>query len=165
MEFPTMHELFYGYNEPTWIINNTPPPYHQPPRMPQPVPRRFVPQYPSQDVLRPQYPSQDVLRPLRRPKEVPVTVVTRPGVSTGPPVSTFPSHLVLRVPLCCEKCIQKVKKALYEVEGVRDVECDQTEQKVIVSGNVDPERALRRVRRVKKKSLYWNMETRPIRSF
>jgi copper chaperone CopZ len=153
MAFPTMHELFYGYNEPTWIINNTPPPYHQPPRMPQPLPRQFVPQNQTQDVL----------RPLR--KEVPVSVVTRPGVSTGPPVSTLPSHLVLRVPLCCEKCIDKVKKALYEVEGVRNVECDQAEQKVIVSGNVDPERAVRRVRRVKKKSLYWNMETKPLRSF
>jgi copper chaperone CopZ len=77
----------------------------------------------------------------------------------------FMQHLVLRVPLCCEKCIDKVKKALYEVEGVRNVECDQAEQKVIVSGNVDPERAVRRVRRVKKKSLYWNMETKPLRSF
>jgi copper chaperone CopZ len=77
----------------------------------------------------------------------------------------FMQHLVLRVPLCCEKCIQKVTDALYEVEGVRNVACDQAEQKVIVSGNVDPERALRRVRRVKKKSLYWNVETRAIRSF
>jgi copper chaperone CopZ len=74
-------------------------------------------------------------------------------------------HLVLRVPLCCEKCIKKVTDALYEVEGVRRVTCDQAEQKVIVSGNVDPDRALLRVRRVKKKSLYWNVETRPIRSF
>ncbi len=74
-------------------------------------------------------------------------------------------HLVLRVPLCCEKCIQKVTKALYEVEGVRNVACDQVEQKVIVSGIVDPDRALRRVLRVKKKSRYWNMATRPIRSF
>jgi copper chaperone CopZ len=77
----------------------------------------------------------------------------------------FMQHLMLRVPLCCEKCIQKVTDALYEVEGVRNVACDQAEQKVIVSGNVDPERALRRVRRVKKKSLYWNMETMAIRSF
>jgi hypothetical protein len=49
--------------------------------MPQPVPRQFVPQYHSQDVR----------RALRRPTEVPVAVVTRPGVSTGPPVSTIPS--------------------------------------------------------------------------
>jgi hypothetical protein len=57
---------------------------------PQPLPRQFVPQtqpLPRQFV--PQNNSQDVLRPLR--KEVPVSVVTRPGVSTGPPVSTLRS--------------------------------------------------------------------------
>ncbi len=67
--------------------------------------------------------------------------------------------LEMRVPLCCEKCINKVKKALYQVEGVEDVVCDQTEQKVTITGNVNSEAALRRVKRVKKNSIYWYIET------
>lgn len=72
---------------------------------------------------------------------------------------SFVQTLELRVPLCCEKCINKVKKALYQVEGVEDVVCDQAEQKVTITGNVNPEIALRRVKRVKKNSIYWYIET------
>ncbi|KAH9536027.1 hypothetical protein CY35_17G084400 [Sphagnum magellanicum] len=143
---PTMQELFYGPNEPTWIMNDIP---LERPKMVPPVAVRFE-----------TYP-RDVVRPLLRPKPVPrTTVVTAPP---PPVVSTAPSTLELRVPLCCEKCIEKVKKALYEVEGVRDVECYQDEQKVVIIGNVDAERALRKVRRVKKKSVYWNLATAPMK--
>lgn len=73
-----------------------------------------------------------------------------------------PQGLVMRVPMCCEKCITKVREALLDLPGVRDVICDQYEQKVIISGNVDPEQALRRLRRVKKKSEFWKEATQPL---
>jgi copper chaperone CopZ len=64
--------------------------------------------------------------------------------------------------MCCEKCVEKVRKALEELDGVRDVVLDQYNQIVTIHGDVDPEKALRRVRRVKKKSSFWRMATQPI---
>lgn len=63
--------------------------------------------------------------------------------------------LELRVPMCCEKCQEKVKEAVEECEGVKNVVCDQYNQRVTVTGFVDPLKVLRRVRRVKKKSEFF----------
>lgn len=67
--------------------------------------------------------------------------------------------LELKVPMCCEKCQEKVKEAVEEVEGVRDVICDQYNQRVTVTGFVDPLKLLRRVKKVKKKSSFFNDAT------
>jgi len=67
--------------------------------------------------------------------------------------------LELTVPMCCEKCQEKVKEALEEEEGVRDVICDQYNQRVTVTGFVDPLKVLRRVKKVKKKSSFFNNAT------
>jgi hypothetical protein len=40
--------------------------------------------------------------------------------------------------------------------GVEDVTTDQYNQKVIVTGNVDPSRVLSRVKQVKKHSVFWD---------
>ena len=64
--------------------------------------------------------------------------------------------LELRVPMCCEKCQEKVKEELEELEGVRSVHCDQYNQRVTVTGFVDPLRALKKVKKVKKKSEFFN---------
>ncbi|CAM6016375.1 unnamed protein product [Sphagnum balticum] len=147
MEMPTMQEFFNGDYEPNWLRDS----------MPLERPRRFAQPYYTRPLAG--Y-SQDVIRPLLRPQEVPVTVINHPNtVGSRSAVSTIPATLELRVPLCCEKCINKVKKALYQVEGVEDVVCDQPEQKVTITGNVNPETALRRVQRVKKYSIYWYSET------
>jgi len=67
--------------------------------------------------------------------------------------------LELRVPMCCEKCEEKVKEELEELEGVRDVICDQYNQRVTVTGFVDPLKALRKVKKVKKKSDFFRNST------
>jgi copper chaperone CopZ len=64
--------------------------------------------------------------------------------------------LELRVPMCCEKCREKVKEELEELEGVQSVICDQYNQRVTVTGFVDPLRALKKVKKVKKKSEFFN---------
>lgn len=61
--------------------------------------------------------------------------------------------------MCCEKCEEKVKEELEELDGVRDVICDQYNQRVTVTGFVDPLKALRKVRKVKKKSAFFNNST------
>jgi copper chaperone CopZ len=63
--------------------------------------------------------------------------------------------LELRVPMCCEKCEEKVKEAVEECDGVKNVICDQYNQRVTVTGFVDPLKVLRRVRKVKKKSEFF----------
>lgn len=63
--------------------------------------------------------------------------------------------LELRVPMCCEKCVEKVKEAVEECDGVKNVICDQYNQRVTVTGFVDPNKILRRVRKVKKKSEFF----------
>jgi len=64
--------------------------------------------------------------------------------------------------MCCDKCVEKVRKALEDLEGAREVILDQYQQLVTISGDVDPEKALRRVRRVKKRSKFWRMSTQPL---
>ena len=66
--------------------------------------------------------------------------------------------LELKVPMCCEKCQQKVKEELDDLPGVRSVECDQFNQRVTITGNVDPILALKRVKKVKKKSEFFMQE-------
>jgi copper chaperone CopZ len=75
------------------------------------------------------------------------------GLNTKLPV------LELTVPMCCEKCREKVKEELEELDGVRDVICDLYNQRVTVTGFVDPLKALRKVKKVKKKSAFFNNGT------
>jgi copper chaperone CopZ len=75
------------------------------------------------------------------------------GLNTKLPV------LELTVPMCCEKCEEKVKEELEELDGVRDVICDQYNQRVTVTGFVDPLKALRKVKKVKKKSAFFDNST------
>lgn len=57
--------------------------------------------------------------------------------------------------MCCEKCQEKVKEELEELEGVQNVICDQYNQRVTVTGFVDAFRALKKVKKVKKKSEFF----------
>lgn len=114
--------------------------------MPPPLPRR--------ELVDPAYST----RALVAPSAAQTHVV--PNVNTV--VKTHPKGLVLSVPMCCDKCVEKVRKALQDLEGVRDIVLDQYHQLVTIQGDVDPEKALRRVRRVKKRSKFWKMATQPL---
>jgi copper chaperone CopZ len=70
-------------------------------------------------------------------------------------------HVVeLLVPMCCTKCEEKVKEQLMAVEGVYQVFCDYRSQRgslVTVTGYADPQRVLKKARKVKKGSeLIWS---------
>ncbi len=67
--------------------------------------------------------------------------------------------LELTVPMCCAKCEEKVKEELEELSGVRNVITDQSNQKVTVIGHVDPLLALKKVKKVKKKSQFFSSGT------
>ncbi|CAK9213857.1 unnamed protein product [Sphagnum troendelagicum] len=55
--------------------------------------------------------------------------------------------LLLKVPMCCDKCEEKVREELNELPGVQTIVCDQSNQKVTVTGHVDPILALKQVTR------------------
>lgn len=63
------------------------------------------------------------------------------------------------VPLCCGKCEEKVKEELENDDGVYRVVCDLHNQRVTVSSNLDPQRLLRRIKRIKKNSHFWRGST------
>jgi copper chaperone CopZ len=54
--------------------------------------------------------------------------------------------LLLKVPMCCDKCEEKVREELNELPGVQTIVCDQSNQKVTVIGHVDPILALKQVK-------------------
>ncbi|KAL2644932.1 hypothetical protein R1flu_012519 [Riccia fluitans] len=66
------------------------------------------------------------------------------------------TSLVFHVPLCCESCVQKIRKALSKNEEVENVDVDMMKSKVIVTGYLNPERILRRIRKVKKSATFWD---------
>lgn len=67
-----------------------------------------------------------------------------------------PTSMVFHVPLCCESCVEKVRKSLSKDEGIEAVDVDMSKSKVIVTGYLNPERVLRRIRRVKKSATFWD---------
>lgn len=62
----------------------------------------------------------------------------------------------LMVPMCCKKCEDKVRDALLDLSSVKDVVCDPYNQRVTVTGYLDPSQALQQVKRVKSGATYWS---------
>ncbi|XP_066328539.1 heavy metal-associated isoprenylated plant protein 20-like [Miscanthus floridulus] len=61
----------------------------------------------------------------------------------------------LRVRMDCERCEREVKKALSGMRGVQHVEVNRLQQKVTVTGEVDPVAVLRRAQSTGKKAEPW----------
>ncbi|KAF8779833.1 hypothetical protein HU200_002098 [Digitaria exilis] len=61
----------------------------------------------------------------------------------------------LRVRMDCERCEREVKKALSGMRGVQHVEVSRLQQKVTVTGEVDPLEVLWRARSTGKKAEPW----------
>jgi len=59
------------------------------------------------------------------------------------------------VPLCCQKCEDKVKDQLLDLDDVQRVACDQWKQKVTVTSTIAPEKLLARLQKLKKRSTFW----------
>lgn len=68
------------------------------------------------------------------------------------PLSTFD----LVVPMCCASCEDQVRDALLALGSVRDILCDAPNQRVTVTGCLDPAQALKQVRRVNKGATFWS---------
>ncbi|KAI3796791.1 hypothetical protein L1987_39476 [Smallanthus sonchifolius] len=61
----------------------------------------------------------------------------------------------------CHGCERKIRKALQNIDGVESIEIDMNMQKVTVSGWVDQEKVLKKVRRTGKKAELWPFPNDP----
>ncbi|KAI5080757.1 hypothetical protein GOP47_0003940 [Adiantum capillus-veneris] len=62
----------------------------------------------------------------------------------------------LLVRMDCRGCERTIRKALFKLKGVENVEVDFEQQKVTVTGYVDQMKVLRRVRKTGKAAEFWN---------
>jgi len=58
----------------------------------------------------------------------------------------------LKVIMCCEKCEEKVKEEIEELDGVQDVFTDQMRSSVVVYGYADSSDVLRKAKKVHRKA-------------
>jgi copper chaperone CopZ len=63
-----------------------------------------------------------------------------------------PRVVELLVPMCCNKCEEKIQEIMLDIEGVTGVTVNPITQRVTVSGYVDALRILKRARKVDKHS-------------
>ncbi|CAI9118785.1 OLC1v1020395C1 [Oldenlandia corymbosa var. corymbosa] len=61
----------------------------------------------------------------------------------------------LKVSIHCQGCKRKVKKVLMSIEGVYTVSIDSQQQKVTVTGNIDPQTLLRKLVKTGKHAEMW----------
>jgi copper chaperone CopZ len=61
----------------------------------------------------------------------------------------------LRVDMCCEACVRKVRRVLTELSGVTSLDISVPTRKVSVSGDVKPEACLRAMAKIRKRASIW----------
>ncbi|KAG8059418.1 hypothetical protein GUJ93_ZPchr0002g25314 [Zizania palustris] len=61
----------------------------------------------------------------------------------------------LRVRMDCDRCEREVRRALAGMRGVQHVEVSRRQEKVTVTGSMDPHKVLRRVQSTGKKAELW----------
>lgn len=76
----------------------------------------------------------------------------------GQPYYNYPQYgqgmprMDLKVIMCCEKCEEKVKEEIEELDGVQDVFTDQMRSSVVVYGYADSTDVLRKAKKVHRKA-------------
>ncbi|KAJ7542738.1 hypothetical protein O6H91_09G009300 [Diphasiastrum complanatum] len=74
----------------------------------------------------------------------------------GSTSSQLPLTIVeLKVGLHCEGCKEKIVKALANIDDVKQIDVNIHEQKVTVTGHVDPNRVLKKVTKTGKRVEFW----------
>ncbi|KAL2613414.1 hypothetical protein R1flu_025106 [Riccia fluitans] len=72
-----------------------------------------------------------------------------------PPAPEPPKPTVVRVPMCCIDCEERLVSNLKDLTGIETLTCDYTEEKVVVTGPIAPEDVLSACRRLFKHSEMW----------
>lgn len=64
-------------------------------------------------------------------------------------------EVALKVAMACEGCSGAVQRVLNKMEGVQSVDIDMAQQKVVVKGNVEPQKVLETVAKTGKATSFW----------
>ncbi|XP_071939576.1 disease resistance protein UNI-like [Coffea arabica] len=88
---------------------------------------------------------------------VPASHAHEPTTGNQSPRSDIKS-CVLRMNIHCDGCKQKIKKTLLKIDGVYAVKMDVDQQKVTVTGNVDPATLIRKLARAGKRAELWGAQ-------
>lgn len=63
--------------------------------------------------------------------------------------------LHLKVDMCCEACVKKVRRVLIELNGVSSININVPSKKVTVTGDVKPEACLKAMAKIRKRASLW----------
>ncbi|CAM6040100.1 unnamed protein product [Sphagnum compactum] len=66
----------------------------------------------------------------------------------------------LKVAICCEACVKKVRRVLIETAGVNAVYVDTTTRKVTVTGDVKPDACLKAIGKINKRATLWSEDAK-----
>ncbi|MBA0604586.1 hypothetical protein Godav_017237, partial [Gossypium davidsonii] len=61
----------------------------------------------------------------------------------------------IKVKMDCDGCERRVKNAVTNMKGVKSVEVNRKQSRVTVTGNVEPNRVLKRVKSTGKRAEFW----------
>ncbi|XP_021911612.1 heavy metal-associated isoprenylated plant protein 21 [Carica papaya] len=61
----------------------------------------------------------------------------------------------IKVKMDCDGCERRVKHAVNTMKGVKSVEVNRKQSRVTVSGYVDPNKVLKRIKRTGKRAEFW----------
>ncbi|XWS75540.1 hypothetical protein CRYUN_Cryun01aG0098800 [Craigia yunnanensis] len=61
----------------------------------------------------------------------------------------------IKVKMDCDGCERRVKKAVTTMKGVKTVEVNRKQSRIMVSGYIDPNRVLKRVKSTGKRAEFW----------
>jgi len=67
----------------------------------------------------------------------------------------------LKVDMCCEACVRKVRRVLIELSGVTSLDISVPMRKVTVSGDVKPEACLKAMAQIRKRASLWTSHDTP----
>ncbi|KAK8631168.1 hypothetical protein V6N13_079929 [Hibiscus sabdariffa] len=61
----------------------------------------------------------------------------------------------IKVKMDCDGCERRVRNAIYFIEGIKTVEVNRNQSLVTVTGNVDPNKVLKKVKSTGKNAEFW----------
>ncbi|KAL3698335.1 hypothetical protein R1sor_012411 [Riccia sorocarpa] len=95
---------------------------------------------------------------LGRDKGPPVEAKPKPKEEPkkeAPKAPAAPPLVELKVPFCCEGCVEKMTDAFYDLDGFESVRVDADAGKVTISGKVKAEECLKLAKKIVRRSELW----------
>ncbi|KAL5718874.1 hypothetical protein ACHQM5_011731 [Ranunculus cassubicifolius] len=70
-------------------------------------------------------------------------------------ISSFCTTVEIKVKMDCDGCERRVKSSVSSMKGVRSVQVNRKQSHVVVSGYVEPNKVLKRIKSTGKRAEFW----------